>query len=216
MANWMQHFISWEEMLARNDTSLLVLENDALLVDRFGEKLARAMVEVPPNYDLLYVGSCLGRHAPDYSSSTKSVSEHIYRADEHRCASGYVLSRAGAEKLMRAPPMLGMDNIDEWMQYQMSNELTEVFWLEPVLCYEGTKSFLLPVFCSPRTAFFGCDPFWRPAGMAAFAVSIILLAVGAMRLARIGRAATLAEEMRIVKQRAAALAHAAAPTPARS
>ena len=185
--------------------------------------------QVPSDYDVVYIGSCLGRHAPSFPRGFVSqVNEHVYLMNQHRCASGYVLSRKGAEKvrrahtcaqahsrmrtgshmdraaaaaavdrsniaphctastvadvcvslslsvlrlcvfglflvqLLRAPPMIGMDNIDEWMQFHMSLEFDRVYWLEPVLLYEGTKSFLLPVFCSPRTSWLGCDPFWRP------------------------------------------------------
>ena len=46
MANWMQHYTSWVEMAARDDQVLMVLENDAVLVEGFGEQLEQLWPEV--------------------------------------------------------------------------------------------------------------------------------------------------------------------------
>lgn len=140
-------------------------------------------LKIPSDFDIVYIGSCLGRHGYSFARGfVAEINPHIYLMNQHRCASGYILSRKGVDTLLRAPPMMGMDNIDEWMQFQMSEDhaFRRVYWLEPVLSYEGTKSFLFPAFCSPRTSWLGCDPVWRPifqAILALFAVAACVLSI---------------------------------------
>ena len=146
----------------------------------FVAALCCPLVQIPSDFDIVYIGSCLGRHGYSYTRGfVAEINPHIYLMNHHRCASGYILSRKGVETLLHAPPMMGMDNIDEWMQFQMSEDhaFKRVYWLEPVLSYEGTKSFLFPAFCSPRTSWLGCDPLWRPVFQSLLAMLVLAACV---------------------------------------
>jgi len=147
IANGMEHITIYEEIIKRNYSAALIVEDDAVFVRDFPRRFTEAMLQVPPDFDIVFVGVCMGRHAPRTDDPMgRWVSERVFYARQHRCANGYVLSRRAAEKLLgpegKANLIPIFRNIDCWLEQMMANVIPKVYWLEPPLIYEGSKAFI--------------------------------------------------------------------------
>jgi hypothetical protein len=148
-ANAMQHLKIYQEMLKRGQKSALVLEDDIAFRPEFVGALQAFFNEVPNDYDLVFVGGCRAKHAPNPNS--ERVAEHVYKVSEHRCASCYVISERGARAVLEAGPAAEFMNIDPFLERLMGSHLANTFWFEPPLAHEGTKA-LIPKYWSMRNA----------------------------------------------------------------
>ena len=74
MANWMQHYTGWVEMMKANYTALLVLENDAVLVEGFAEQLVQLWPSVSAHCDSKSKASEQSEQARDTHSARTSFS----------------------------------------------------------------------------------------------------------------------------------------------
>jgi GR25 family glycosyltransferase involved in LPS biosynthesis len=161
IANFMQHRQCWEAAIKAGQSTLLVLEDDAFLVPWFHERFNRVMEQRPQNLDVLFVGSCLDKYPP--KPYTQRISENLWHAPGHRCASGYLITRTAMNKLLDpfvSPPPIGMRNIDSYMEALMDSVLTDVFWVEPPLVFEGTKA-VNPPYVSFRVGGSVASKFWE-------------------------------------------------------
>ena len=177
IANFMQHNSIWQEMVDRNMSAILVLEDDAVFHPAFRYEFELAMQEVriaflvlspitpctcqlPRDYDILFVGGCMGRRAPRPNSFQITPRIHLVR--QHRCANGYVLSRKAAEKMLAHPAPLALRNIDPFLEFLMRDVIPAAYWTEPPLVYEATKAFI-PSYRSERSrCWFFCKKSTHP------------------------------------------------------
>jgi hypothetical protein len=65
-------------------------------VEAFKQAFPEWFGQVPADFDIAYVGGC----KEDYSRGDP-ISEHVLRSQLTRCMSSYVISRAGANKMLR-------------------------------------------------------------------------------------------------------------------
>ena len=158
-ANFMQHRSAWRLMQERDWKRLLIMEDDSFFAPWFNGRFQAMLDEfwqdvhptISADFDVLYIGTCLDK-SPNRPWTTRK-SANWYHAQGMRCASGYLLSRQGADKLLaighegQAQVPEGFRAVDSWMEFYMQDLLTEVYWLEPALIYEGTKA-LNPTYTS--------------------------------------------------------------------
>lgn len=147
IANGMEHITAYEEMLARNYSALLILEDDVVFVQDFVERYTEAMLQVPPNFDVVFLGVCMGRHAPRTDDrGAHWISKRVFYARQHRCANGYVISRKAAQKLLgpegKKRLLRMFRNSDCFLEMMMGEVIPNVYWLEPPLVYEGSKAII--------------------------------------------------------------------------
>lgn len=155
VANFMQHSSMWQEMIDRNMSSILVLEDDAVFHPAFRYEFQLAMQELPKDYDILFVGGCKNRRAP--RDNSYEITPRIHLVRQHRCANGYVLSRNAAIKMLSHPAPLALRNIDPHLELLMNSVIPASYWTEPPLVYEATKAFI-PSYRSERaTCWFMCS-----------------------------------------------------------
>lgn len=122
----LKHNYIWEKMVNEDIENVLVLEDDALLKDNFVNLFNSYIDELPNDYDLLWVGSCCGLHAPIINN------KHIYIKDGSRCTHAYMISKKCAEK------MIEYHKINNYPCDFMFNEAIKKYnfknyWLEPDL-----------------------------------------------------------------------------------
>ena len=155
IANFMEHYDIWLYLLSHQTyENLLILEDDSTLVPYFKLKFNHVMEQVEQylsnQYDIIYIGSCLDK-SPFNKSWTSKISQNLYLAPGHRCASGYIISKQAIQKIIQhikknGPPP-AYRAVDSWLEYYMNTLITNIYWVEPPLIFEGTKA-LNPSFYS--------------------------------------------------------------------
>jgi GR25 family glycosyltransferase involved in LPS biosynthesis len=112
------HINVWKKVAAGNYEYVLILEDDTWFHSRFAKYLDQAWTEivaendVKSRFDVLYVSYLEVKHGAPKSFLSKNVFRPV-RGLWH--LSGYVLSREGAEKLLRLLPCRGP--IDLWINH---------------------------------------------------------------------------------------------------
>jgi Glycosyltransferase family 25 (LPS biosynthesis protein) len=91
----LQHLAVWRDIARRGVTSATVLENDVVLPSGWRDTVARA--ELPPGWDMLYLGYVVQRgRSQSLQNGTARLSGLVYQ--NH----AYVVSQAGVQALLAA------------------------------------------------------------------------------------------------------------------
>ncbi len=113
------HIGIWRQIAAGSHEYVLVLEDDVRFQARFVSHLDRAWGEIKSegegkgNFDILY----LSYEEAKYGAPKTFLSSNVFRPERGLWyLSGYVLSREGAQKLLRLLPCRGP--VDLWMNHQ--------------------------------------------------------------------------------------------------
>jgi GR25 family glycosyltransferase involved in LPS biosynthesis len=131
----MKHHSAVYDAVRRNYSAALILEDDAFLRANFRQRLREVMAEVPPGFDIVWVGGCMKMHAWRRKFMTKQITKHVYEKAEARCAHAYIVSQAGARKLLQSFPLTLP--IDFQMTSAMREHHMRSYWVEPFLSVQG-------------------------------------------------------------------------------
>lgn len=126
----LSHYCVWVSMLENEWDHLLLFEDDTLLVKDFKKKLDQVLSEVPKDYDYLIIGSC----GKIYKRQV--ISDHIFIPYNTCCTDGYVVSRKGAEKLIKeaSPCDLRSGSIDTIISRLIKRRRIIAYHSQPLLC----------------------------------------------------------------------------------
>ena len=120
------HINVWKKIAAGNNENVLILEDDTWFRSSFAKQMDQAWTEIVTEnnanggFDVLYVSYLEVKHGAPKSSLSNNLFRPV-RGLWH--LSGYVLSRKGAEKLLRLLPCRGP--IDLWINHHF--EVLDVF-----------------------------------------------------------------------------------------
>lgn len=64
VATWLSFYMLWSALQYMPETHFLTLEWDCHFPDNWRERAERALRDVPPDFDLLYLGSCCAQDKP--------------------------------------------------------------------------------------------------------------------------------------------------------
>lgn len=93
---WLSHYMLWNTLTRLPDEHVLVLEDDVELDVDFVEQFERALVYVPQDFDLLYVGSCcVGGHRAMIVGPRAVETKHV------QCTHAYVIAKKCLPFLLR-------------------------------------------------------------------------------------------------------------------
>jgi GR25 family glycosyltransferase involved in LPS biosynthesis len=149
MAITLSHIYAYRQIVAKYD-SALILEDDAVLSDNFIEKLNHYCSQLPPSYDMLFIGDGCGLHIP----KTELVPmKNVYKKGLYptswggngitRCTDSYVVSKQCAVKLctyiQNTQHKINLP-IDWWLNTAARDTLLNVYWAEPTIVIQGTES----------------------------------------------------------------------------
>ena len=115
------HINVWKKIAAGNNENVLILEDDTWFRSGFAKQMDQAWTEivvennVKGGFDVLYVSYLEVKHGAPKSFLSSSLFRPV-RGLWHM--SGYVLSRKGAEKLLRLLPCRGP--VDLWINHQFN------------------------------------------------------------------------------------------------
>lgn len=118
-------FAEGPALLPKNDNLppapvCVILEDDAILVDRFAEKLADLLKELPRDFHFCSLGYSRPKSAPiiQYGSKIGIPSMLWY-------LTGYCISDAGARFLLDSLPVVGP--VDSWIGLKMTSNWDNIF-----------------------------------------------------------------------------------------
>ena len=129
----------------------LILEDDAILSDEFRIRIDTGLLQLPRDYDILFIGDGCGMHIPDYAIHPNKT---IYKKGREptewggdgatRCTESYLVSKECAKKLIRYVMNLNkMDikkPIDWWLNKVIRDLKLEVYWMEPTIVTQGSNN----------------------------------------------------------------------------
>jgi GR25 family glycosyltransferase involved in LPS biosynthesis len=118
------HFATAWDVFSKGLEYALVLEDDALLLSSFTPSIARALVEAPATWHMIFLGGCADLHVP-----AADASKLLWPRREARCAHAYLLSYEGARLMLDSLPMRW--TIDFHINMAAVSGSWEVFWAEP-------------------------------------------------------------------------------------
>jgi GR25 family glycosyltransferase involved in LPS biosynthesis len=128
-----KHVEAWKRVSEGKDAMYLVLEDDAVLDTDFNVKFNNYVSQLPPDFDMLFVGEGCNMHI-NIPAGT------IALKPETRCADSYVISPTCAQRMLR----LVDDNeiwetVDHWMNKAINQLHLKVYWAEPTIVRQGTS-----------------------------------------------------------------------------
>ena len=101
----------------------VILEDDAILADRFAERLADVLKELPRDFHLCSIGYSRPKSAPIVPFSSKlGIPSMLWYL------TGYCLSEEGANYLLESLPVVGP--VDSWIALKMTSNWDNVFGMK--------------------------------------------------------------------------------------
>jgi GR25 family glycosyltransferase involved in LPS biosynthesis len=85
---WLSHRALWSALLLLPDEHVLVIEDDAIFQEGWRGRFDRALADVPPDFDLLYIGSCCALDKPK-----TQVRGEVWDVRYPFCTHGYVVAK---------------------------------------------------------------------------------------------------------------------------
>ncbi len=116
------HIEVWKQVIASKYEYVLVLEDDVWFRPGFAQNLDQAWSEIKTqfnkksNFDILYLSYKEVKHG----APKTFISSNVFRPERGLWyLSGYIVSRAGAEKLLKSLPCIGP--VDLWINHQFKS-----------------------------------------------------------------------------------------------
>ena len=123
------------DMYKQGYSSVLVLEDDAVLVDDFVEKYNSYMKQMPVDWDIGWVGSCFGLKEPEISNI------NVYKTNRgSRCTHAYCISKSFSINMIDE-----IKNIDKeadlYYNYIIERFNLNNYWFQPPLALQSLEFF---------------------------------------------------------------------------
>lgn len=144
-----KHFYAYK-LILENFESALILEDDVILNDNFIEKLNKYMLQLPENFDMLFIGDGCNLHIEkDKLIQNKNVYEKCLYSSNYgydgltRCSDSYIISKNCANKLCEYIKNLKCEiNVpsDWWLNIAAKDNNFNVYWAEPTIVTQGSQT----------------------------------------------------------------------------
>lgn len=85
---FLSHYTAWMACSLMDDDHFFIMEDDALFCTGWKERLDQVMKDVPPDFDMLYVGSCCCKDKP-----TEQVKGEVFVVEWPLCLHAYIIAR---------------------------------------------------------------------------------------------------------------------------
>jgi len=141
----LQHFEAYRRIVDQKLPMAVVFEDDVLFKKTFSDRFNRYIEELPEDWDIFYFGrGCGGHHAPMTISERFSNllgKKHVFKNKEcrSRFSDSYVITSKAAEMILSQCFPFHMP-IDWELNYLQSSMSMNIYWSEPTITYQGSKS----------------------------------------------------------------------------
>ena len=145
----LSHFKAYEE-ISKNYTEGLILEDDVQLDDDFMNKFKRYIVQLPKDYDMLFLGDGMKLHiekdkiVPTQKIYSKGVHKTSWGGEgATRCTDSYIVNNKCATRLCEY--IKNLQNkvnlpIDWWLNIPIREHNFKIYWAEPTIVTQGTQN----------------------------------------------------------------------------
>jgi GR25 family glycosyltransferase involved in LPS biosynthesis len=116
LGNFASHYSAWVYVIKNNLNSLLVFEDDVKVYDNFIDYYNIIMNNVPSDYDVMSIYVDKNQY-PRYKSDDY-INDYISKGYQDWSTLCYVISRQGAEKLVKYVNEIGMDHPTDWFIFR--------------------------------------------------------------------------------------------------
>jgi hypothetical protein len=111
----------------------LVLEDDAVLCDNFIEYCNMFMEQLPSDWDIAWVGSCLNLHEPQIEG------KYVYKTDKgSRCTHAFLINRSMVNKVISYVSQINLPS-DHFYNYLIQKFNLNNYWFEPSLSIQSME-----------------------------------------------------------------------------
>jgi len=129
----------------------LLLEDDAIFEKNFSKVFPLALKELPPNYDMLFLGTCWNLHIP---AEDQNPGQLLYKKGVEptgwggngatRCVDSVIISKRAAREIrdyyLNEPKGSISLPIDWWLNEAIRNlALDKIYWIEPTIVSQGSN-----------------------------------------------------------------------------
>lgn len=130
------HIETYAEIASGDTPWTLILEDDAILEERFREQFEEYFASTPDDADLIFIGCCFGMRIHDTQTGV-----HFYRRPHPatKCADSYLIRDEAARALRQTMVRFALP-IDWELNYQLRRHDLKVYWLEPPLVTQGSET----------------------------------------------------------------------------
>jgi|Laugrespbdmm15sd_2_1035082.scaffolds.fasta_scaffold03519_1 GR25 family glycosyltransferase involved in LPS biosynthesis len=142
----LSHLKTWKTFLESGKDYCIIFEDDVVLKKNFTKRFKRALKYTPNDYDILYLGNFGGTKNKNFftimfdflqiSSEYRQINKYIAKPKVALGAHAYVLSKKGAEKLIRLLDKNIDNHIDYCIQNLVSKNLITTYTVTPRLAYQ--------------------------------------------------------------------------------
>lgn len=120
LGNFASHYLAWKHLVNSNLNSLLVFEDDSLMHNDFVYKYNILINSVPRDYDVLSI--FVDRNQYDRYASKDYVNNYVSKGYQDWSTLCYVISRQGAEKMIKYISEIGMDHPTDWFIFRKGHQ----------------------------------------------------------------------------------------------
>jgi len=145
----MSHINTWKLFLETDKENCIIIEDDALFVDNFQEKLKVGLENTPKDYDILYLG-CFGcQNKYNYHTiiqqqfTYKKINDYVSIPGIALATHGYMLSRKGAKKLIKHLDKNIYFHIDSCIQDLHKKKIIKQYVLNERIIYQSSTDTLV-------------------------------------------------------------------------
>jgi len=134
MSMLIEHLFIYDDIIAKNINTAMIIEDDIIFCDDFSNKLARYMNQLPSDWDVFYPAAICDIHIPQ-SDPNKNV---YLRLDRNTRSSFFFIIRKEAVRKIRSTFLPFTLPIDFELIYQYQLHNLNVYWGEPSLAEQGS------------------------------------------------------------------------------
>ena len=130
LGNFASHYSAWKYVIDNNLDSLLVFEDDVIIHDDFMHKYNIIVNSVPKEYDVMSI--FVDPNQYDRCRPDDYINDYITKGYQDWSTLCYIISRQGAEKLVKYVHEVGMDNPTDWFIFRKGhNGIFNVYTVPP-------------------------------------------------------------------------------------
>ena len=152
-----KHFLAYEKIITSPHTYNLILEDDIIVHPHFNELFRRSIVQLPDDYDMLFIGCGCGFRVP---SEFREEGKYIYKKRNYeptdalaqlwgareatKCCDSYIVSPKCASRILDYAASLGPNGIgkplDIWLNHVCLHLGLKVYWMDPPVIEQGSET----------------------------------------------------------------------------
>jgi GR25 family glycosyltransferase involved in LPS biosynthesis len=143
----MAHINVWEQILKSNEKMALVLEDDVIFTKNFKKDLDLDLAHVPSDFDIFYLGcfgctnkinfyTVMGTTVNLINLNAKNTNQYINKPSIAGATHAYILSRAGAKKLLHNVKHKISYHLDVMLQTLIRDNVINAYGLNKRIVYQ--------------------------------------------------------------------------------